>query len=69
MLLEASDVTMAFGSFRAVSGASLALDEGEIIGILYFCAMGAAASERVEATSPRIANAHPRRGGKAASTR
>ncbi|HEX2887050.1 ABC transporter ATP-binding protein [Vineibacter terrae] len=34
MLLEADDVTMAFGSFRAVSGASLALDEGEIIGLI-----------------------------------
>jgi branched-chain amino acid transport system ATP-binding protein len=34
VLLDAQDVSMAFGSFLAVSGASLALDEGEIIGLI-----------------------------------
>ncbi len=34
MLLEASGVSMAFGSFTAVSGASLSIDEGEIVGLI-----------------------------------
>ena len=34
MLLEARDVTMAFGAFRAVSNASLELQEGEMIGLI-----------------------------------
>ena len=34
MLLEATDITMAFGGFRAVDGASLSLNEGEIIGLI-----------------------------------
>ena len=34
MLLEAQDVSKAFGSFRAVAGADLTIDEGEIIGLI-----------------------------------
>ena len=34
MLLEARSVTMAFGAFRAVSNASLELQEGEMIGLI-----------------------------------
>jgi len=34
VLLEASEVSMAFGSFAAVSGASLAVEEGEIVGLI-----------------------------------
>ncbi len=34
MLLEAHEVTKAFGSFRAVSDASLAVREGEILGLI-----------------------------------
>jgi branched-chain amino acid transport system ATP-binding protein len=34
MLLEAQDVTMAFGSFRAVAGADLKVEEGEIVGLI-----------------------------------
>ena len=34
MLLEAHDVTKAFGSFRAVSDASLSVREGEILGLI-----------------------------------
>ena len=34
MLLRADDVTMAFDGFHAVSGASLAVTEGEIIGLI-----------------------------------
>ncbi|HEY6336317.1 MAG TPA: ABC transporter ATP-binding protein [Alphaproteobacteria bacterium] len=34
MLLEANDVTMAFGGFLAVSGASLGVAEGEIVGLI-----------------------------------
>ena len=34
MLLEARDVTMAFGAFRAVSNANLELQEGEMIGLI-----------------------------------
>jgi branched-chain amino acid transport system ATP-binding protein len=34
MLLEADDVTMAFGGFLAVSGASLGVAEGEIVGLI-----------------------------------
>jgi branched-chain amino acid transport system ATP-binding protein len=34
MLLEAKDISKAFGSFRAVSGANLAVEEGEIIGLI-----------------------------------
>ncbi|MCK1357573.1 ABC transporter ATP-binding protein [Bradyrhizobium sp. 199] len=33
-LLEATDVSKTFGSFRAVSGASLSLDQGEIVGLI-----------------------------------
>ena len=34
MLLEAKDISKAFGTFRAVSGASLTVEEGEIIGLI-----------------------------------
>ena len=34
MLLEAKNVSKAFGSFRAVSGADLTVDAGEIIGLI-----------------------------------
>ena len=34
MLLEAQDLVMAFGGFRAVGGASLAVEQGEIIGLI-----------------------------------
>ena len=34
MLLEATNVSMAFGSFRAVAGADLAVAAGEIIGLI-----------------------------------
>jgi branched-chain amino acid transport system ATP-binding protein len=34
MLLEATNVSMAFGSFLAVSGANLAVEEGEITGLI-----------------------------------
>ena len=34
MLLEARDVTKAFGSFRAVDAASIALAEGDILGLI-----------------------------------
>jgi branched-chain amino acid transport system ATP-binding protein len=34
MLLEAKNVSKAFGSFLAVSGADLSIDEGEIIGLI-----------------------------------
>jgi len=34
MLLEARDIIMAFGAFRAVDGASLDVNEGEIIGLI-----------------------------------
>jgi branched-chain amino acid transport system ATP-binding protein len=34
MLLEARDITMAFGSFRAVDAASVALEEGDILGLI-----------------------------------
>ena len=34
MLLDAKNVSMAFGSFRAVAGADLAVEEGEIIGLI-----------------------------------
>jgi branched-chain amino acid transport system ATP-binding protein len=34
VLIEARDVTMAFGSFRAVDGASLAVAQGEILGLI-----------------------------------
>jgi branched-chain amino acid transport system ATP-binding protein len=34
MMLEAKDISKAFGSFRAVSGANLAVEEGEIIGLI-----------------------------------
>ena len=34
MLLEAKNVSKAFGSFRAVAGADLTVDEGEIIGLI-----------------------------------
>src|SRR5580693_5435050 len=34
MLLEAQNVAKAFGSFRAVAGADLAVAEGEIIGLI-----------------------------------
>ena len=33
-LLDAQDVSKAFGSFLAVSGASISVDEGEIIGLI-----------------------------------
>src|SRR5215475_9487966 len=34
MLLEAKNVSKAFGSFLAVSGADLTVDQGEIIGLI-----------------------------------
>ena len=34
MLLEAKNVSKAFGSFRAVAGADLSVEEGEIIGLI-----------------------------------
>lgn len=34
MLLEAHDVTKAFGSFQAVAGADLTVEEGEIVGLI-----------------------------------
>src|SRR3984957_3712324 len=34
MLLEARDVTKAFGSFRAVDGASVTLEQGDILGLI-----------------------------------
>ena len=34
MLLEATDVVMEFGSFRAVNGASLTVTEGDIVGLI-----------------------------------
>jgi branched-chain amino acid transport system ATP-binding protein len=34
VLLEAQDLVMAFGGFRAVGGASLAVEQGEIIGLI-----------------------------------
>src|SRR3954471_5416030 len=34
MLLEAKNVSKAFGSFRAVAGADLGVDEGDIIGLI-----------------------------------
>ncbi len=34
MLLDAQDVSKAFGSFLAVSGASISVDEGEIVGLI-----------------------------------
>ena len=34
MLLEAQNVSKAFGSFRAVAGADLTVDAGEIIGLI-----------------------------------
>ena len=34
MLLEATDIAMVFGGFRAVDGASLSVAEGEIIGLI-----------------------------------
>ena len=34
MLLEARDVTMAFGSFKAVDGASVTLEQGDILGLI-----------------------------------
>jgi branched-chain amino acid transport system ATP-binding protein len=34
MLLEAREVSKAFGNFAAVSGASLTVDEGEIVGLI-----------------------------------
>ena len=34
MLLEARDVTMAFGAFKAVDGASVTINEGEILGLI-----------------------------------
>jgi branched-chain amino acid transport system ATP-binding protein len=34
MLLDAKNVSMAFGSFRAVAGADLAVEESEIIGLI-----------------------------------
>jgi branched-chain amino acid transport system ATP-binding protein len=34
MLLDAKDISMAFGSFRAVAGADLAVEEGDIIGLI-----------------------------------
>jgi len=34
MLLEARDVSKSFGSFRAVSGANLTIEEGEIVGLI-----------------------------------
>lgn len=34
MLLEARDVTMAFGAFKAVDGASVGINQGEILGLI-----------------------------------
>jgi branched-chain amino acid transport system ATP-binding protein len=34
MLLEANNIAMVFGGFRAVDGASLSVEEGEIIGLI-----------------------------------
>jgi branched-chain amino acid transport system ATP-binding protein len=34
MLLEARDITMAFGAFKAVDGASVAVDQGEVLGLI-----------------------------------
>ena len=34
MLLEARNVTKAFGSFRAVDGASVTLERGDILGLI-----------------------------------
>ena len=34
MLLEARDITMAFGGFRAVDGADFRLEQGEIVGLI-----------------------------------
>src|ERR1700726_2030596 len=34
MLLEARDVTKAFGSFKAVDAASVTLEEGDILGLI-----------------------------------
>ena len=34
MLLEARDVTKAFGSFRAVDAASVTLEQGDIFGLI-----------------------------------
>jgi branched-chain amino acid transport system ATP-binding protein len=34
MLLEARDITKAFGSFRAVNAASVTLDQGDILGLI-----------------------------------
>ncbi len=34
MLLKAEDVTMSFGGFRAVSGASLTVTRGEVVGLI-----------------------------------
>jgi branched-chain amino acid transport system ATP-binding protein len=34
MLLEARDVTKAFGSFKAVDAASVTLEQGEILGLI-----------------------------------
>ena len=34
MLLDARDVTKAFGSFKAVDGASVTLEQGDILGLI-----------------------------------
>ncbi|MBS0541706.1 MAG: ABC transporter ATP-binding protein [Proteobacteria bacterium] len=34
MLIEARDITMAFGAFKAVDGASVTVEEGEILGLI-----------------------------------
>jgi branched-chain amino acid transport system ATP-binding protein len=34
MLLEANNISKAFGSFRAVAGADLTVDTGDIIGLI-----------------------------------
>ncbi|MGA7809534.1 ATP-binding cassette domain-containing protein, partial [Bradyrhizobium sp.] len=34
MLLEARNITKAFGSFRAVDGASVTLEQGDILGLI-----------------------------------
>ena len=34
MLLEARDITKAFGSFRAVDAASVTLEQGDILGLI-----------------------------------
>ena len=34
MLLEARDITMAFGAFKAVDGASVAVGQGEVLGLI-----------------------------------